>query len=104
MNIGRTLGMAVACMFIAGSTSVFAEDAGQVATPQTANTQVASVDPLAIPAQQKPGMDPLHADARWPQFKNCIDNTVTPAAFQACLQMAFLGAAPTGQVLALLTH
>jgi hypothetical protein len=124
MSIGRTLGMAIACVLIASSTSVFAGDLNSAAQPvaapsastqpmaaaanapaASANLQVASVEPAAVPAaQQKPGMDPLHADARWPLFKNCIDNTTTPAAFDACLQMAFLGAKPDNQVLALLTH
>lgn len=104
MNVWRTLGMVTVCAFFAGSTNVYADDAVQPATtPGSANVQVASVAPFAAQVPQKAG-DPLHADPRWPQFKNCIDNTSTPDSFQACLQMAFLGAAPSGRVLALLTR
>ena len=103
MNVWRTLGMVTVCVFFAGSTNVYADDAVQPAvTPVPANVQVASVAPFAASIQKT--SDPLHADPRWPQFKNCIDNTSTPDSFQACLQMAFLGAAPTGHVLALLTR
>lgn len=108
MNNGRIVGMVVACVFMAGSTPVFADDtapsAAPVAATQDGTIELASVNPVALPNKQATAQDPLHADPRWPKFKNCIDNTSTPATFQACLQMAFLDVAPSGQVLALLTH
>ncbi len=100
--MGRTLGMVTACMLIAGSTNTFADETA--ATTPAANTQVASVTTAAPTSDVKASVDPLHADARWPLFSNCINNTATPDAFQACLQMAFLGRRPNDQVLALLTR
>ncbi len=102
--MGRTLGMVTACMLIASSTNVFAD--GIVATGVTTpvNAQVASATTAAPASDVKAAVDPLHADARWPLFSNCINNTTTPDAFQACLQLAFVGVGPNDQVLALLTH
>ena len=45
--------------------------------------------------------DGLHKDPRWPQFRNCIDHTDTPQAFEACLQQAFM-TDTTGMTAALL--
>jgi hypothetical protein len=108
MKNGRILGMVVACVFMAGSTPVFADDTALSAAPAVAapngTIELASVSPVSLPSQQAMAQNPLHADPRWPKMKNCIDNTTTPASFQACLQMAFMDVAPTGQVLALLTH
>lgn len=107
MRLGPALGMVTACMLIAGSTNAFAEDAAPVgANPAApaANAQVAALT-TAMPVDgTKAASDPLHADPNWPLFSNCINNTATPAAFQACLQMAFMGVGPNDQVLALLTH
>lgn len=104
---GRALGLVLGFVFLATSTSSFAGDETQaVASPavsQAANMQVASVNPVSLPATQAvASADPLHSDARWPLFKNCIDNTATQAAFQGCLQMAFMGVKPDDKVLALL--
>ncbi len=101
--MGRTLGMVTACMLIAGSTSTFADEA-VTGTQLAANTQVASVTTTAPASDVKASTDPLHADARWPLFSNCINNTTTPDQFQACLQLAFMGVGPTDQTLALLTR
>jgi hypothetical protein len=108
MKNGRILGMVVACVFMAGSTPVFADDTASstapAVAPQNGTIELASVNPVSLPNQQVAAQNPLHADPRWPKLKNCIDNTTTPAAFQGCLQLAFMDVAPTGQVLALLTH
>jgi hypothetical protein len=102
-------------MFFAGSIA-YADDAVSMdaALPSqpvaeqpmapVANVQLAAVSTAPIGQAKAPVADPLHADTRWPLFANCINNTATPDAFQACLQMAFLGTGPNDQVLALLTH
>ena len=61
-------------------------------------TRVAGISPLRTVA-----VNDLHADPRWPLMANCVNNTATPAAFQSCLQSAFLSDA-TGQTSALLGH
>jgi hypothetical protein len=96
-------------MLIAGFTNAFAEDVTPVAVKSTietpaVNTQVASLATATPISNVKSSADPLHADPNWPLFSNCINNTATPAAFQGCLQMAFMGVGPNDQVLALLTH
>ena len=100
--MGRTLGMVTACMLIAGSTSTFADEV--TGPTMAANTQVASVTATVPASDVKASADPLHADARWPLFSNCINNTTTPDQFQVCLQLAFMGVGPNDQTLALLTR
>jgi hypothetical protein len=102
--MGRTLGMVTACMLIAGSTMAFADEITTAGTTAAPNAQVASVTTAVSTSDAKAPVDPLHADAHWPLFSNCINNTTTPDAFQACLQLAFMGVGPNDQVLALLTH
>ncbi|HEX3810925.1 MAG TPA: hypothetical protein VHW02_14615 [Rhizomicrobium sp.] len=109
MKTARELGMVLACAVMAASTNAIAADAGGVSasavSTQSSNVQVAAVEPTsAIASQTATTADPLHTDARWPLFKNCIDNTSNRNAFEACLQMAFLGGSPSPQVLALLTR
>jgi len=111
MKFGPALGMVAACILIAGTANVLAADAAQVdvkpavdtSTP-VANTQIAAITTAAPVGDTVKTTDPLHADARWPLFANCINNTATPDAFQGCLQMAFMGVGPNDQVVALLTH
>lgn len=109
MKNARELGMVLACVFVASSTAAVAAGAGDAntsaAATQSTNVQIAAVEPTsAIASQTATTADPLHTDARWPLFKNCIDNTSNRNAFEACLQMAFLGGSPNPQVLALLTR
>lgn len=47
------------------------------------------------------GQDGLHADRRWPQFANCVNNTVSRQEFVSCLRTAYLSDG-TGTELALL--
>lgn len=106
MKNGRNWGLVIVGVAFAVSTGVFADNATPAAAQpsvEAAPVQVALANPQA-PVLEATATDPLHSDVRWPLFKNCIDNTATPAAFEACLQMAFLNAEPDGQVLALLTH
>jgi hypothetical protein len=121
--------MVSACVLFA-ATSVFADDfvpaidqiapsadqktavpANQQAVVQPEANAPASITPTRLasvevvpPAATPAVKDPLHADPHWPLFANCINNTATPDEFNACLQMAFTGVGPTGQVLALLTR
>ena len=47
--------------------------------------------PVSLPGNDmQVGQDGLHRDPRWPLFRNCIENTFSPQAFEACLQQAFL--------------
>ena len=52
-----------------------------------------AISPAELSQKSRVGLetDRLHNDPRWPQFKNCIENTETPEAFNACLRQAFLG-------------
>ena len=34
--------------------------------------------------------DGLRKDPRWPLFRHCIENTVTPKEFESCLQSALM--------------
>ncbi len=66
MRLGPTLGMVTACMLIAGSTSVFADDMAPVAVKAVveapaANTQVASLATATPISDVKTSSDPLHS-------------------------------------------
>jgi len=110
MVYGRKLGMAVMCFCLSGGVGVSANAAdvtanhSQGAVVQSTDIELAAVEPRSQVVSRQVNADPLHADPHWPLFKNCIDNTANRGAFDACLQMAFLGGSPDSQTLALLTR
>jgi hypothetical protein len=111
MRFDPSLGIVAACFILAGTSLALAQDAAPTvdpkpaaeAQPSVAPTQVASLAGTTVAATVR-ATDPLHLDPNWPLFQNCIDNTATPAAFQGCLQLAFLGTGPSDKVVALLTR
>jgi len=92
---------AAASVVGAVSTSASAAD---LPTPpahvlETANTAPAPAQEVAaLPAASQANpianaaagleSDGLHRDPRWPQLRNCIENTATPKEFETCLQSA----------------
>jgi hypothetical protein len=85
----------VASSMLLGSPLAAQEQSGADRSGKATRQPPASPAPQPPPVQEPrtPPLNTLQTDPRWPQLKNCIDNTGTPDAFQACLQKVLGGGA-----------
>ena len=86
--IGNCLKLAIVATFAVVTGAQAAELPNAATAFPVQPVQVAS---LGGPSEAAPRTgDGLHADPRWPNFANCINNTGSRAQFEACLRSAFM--------------